>query len=215
MKLNRRAGLQLGGRREFPVQASEELDVSAAASGEAELPQFRGGTVVVVDRLIGGVGVGLPGAVAADLGRDVAKKSGQLRFVVGAHAFACGAPLGFGDHDPDGTGFHRADARPGLTSRYRAMAVISSRHAARLLFQRLSKPSADSALSADGRVAETQQDRTASSVHEAVTSARSITSCAKEGQHGKDAAIVFGCVSQPELVEDPADVGFDGLFAEK
>ena len=31
-------------------EAGDELDVSAAASGEAELPQFGGGTVVVVDR---------------------------------------------------------------------------------------------------------------------------------------------------------------------
>src|SRR5580700_2042352 len=69
-------------------EAGDELDVSAAASGEAELPQFCGGTVVAVD-----------------LCPDVAKKSVQLRFVVGAHAFARGAPLGFGGHDPDGTVF--------------------------------------------------------------------------------------------------------------
>jgi hypothetical protein len=79
--------------------------VSAAASGEAELPEFCGGTVVVVDRLIRGIGVDLAGAVAVDLCLDVAKKSGQLRFVVGAHAFARGAPLGLGGHDPDGTVF--------------------------------------------------------------------------------------------------------------
>jgi hypothetical protein len=29
---------------------------------------------------------------------DVAEKYGQLRFVVGAHAFARGTPLGFGAH---------------------------------------------------------------------------------------------------------------------
>jgi hypothetical protein len=86
-------------------EAGDELDVSAAASGEAELPQFCGGTVVVVDRLIRGIGVDLAGAVAVDLCRDAAEKSGQLRFVVGAHAFARGAPLGFGGHDPDGTVF--------------------------------------------------------------------------------------------------------------
>jgi hypothetical protein len=86
-------------------EAGDELGVSAAASGEAELSQFCGGTVVVVDRLIRGIGVDLAGAVAVDLCPDVAKKSGQLRFVVGAHAFARGAPLGFGGHDPDGTVF--------------------------------------------------------------------------------------------------------------
>lgn len=88
--------------------------------------------------------VDLAGAVAVDLCPDVAEKSGQLRFVVGAHAFAGGTTLGFGGHDPDGTVFQRADPRPGLTSRYRAMAVISNRHVAQLLFRRLSKPSADS-----------------------------------------------------------------------
>ena len=65
-------------------EAGDELDVSAAASGEAELPQFCGGTVVVVDRLIRGIGVDLSGAVAVDLCPDVAEKSGQLRFVVDA-----------------------------------------------------------------------------------------------------------------------------------
>jgi hypothetical protein len=65
--------------------------------------------------------------------------------VVGAHAFARGAPLGFGGHDPDGTVFQPGRPSPGLSSGYRARAVISSRHAGRLLFQRLSKPSADSA----------------------------------------------------------------------
>jgi hypothetical protein len=61
--------------------------------------------VVVVDGLIRGMGVDLAGAVAVDLCPDVAEKSGQLRFVVGAHAFARGAPLGFGGHDRDGTVF--------------------------------------------------------------------------------------------------------------
>src|SRR5207244_9090384 len=71
----------------------------------AELPEFCGGTVVVVDRLIRGIGVDLAGAIAVDLCPDVAEESGQLRLVVGAHAFARGAPLGFGGHDRDGTVF--------------------------------------------------------------------------------------------------------------
>ena len=104
-------GFRVGGRA--VEEAGDELDVSAAAPGEAELPQFHGGTVVAVDRLIRSIGVDLAGAVAVDLCPDVAKKSGQLRFVVGAHAFARGAPLGFGGHDPDGTVFQpgRASAR--------------------------------------------------------------------------------------------------------
>ena len=73
-------------------EADDEFDVSAAASGEAELPQFCGGTVVVMDCLIRGIGIDdLAGAVAVDLCPDVAEKSGQLRFVVGAHAFTRGA----------------------------------------------------------------------------------------------------------------------------
>jgi hypothetical protein len=47
-------------------EADDELGVSAAASGEAELPELCGGMVVVVDRLIRGVGVDLAGAVAVD-----------------------------------------------------------------------------------------------------------------------------------------------------
>ena len=56
-------------------EVGDELGVSAAASGEAELPQFCGGTVAVVDRLIRGIGVDLAGAVAVDLCPDVAEKS--------------------------------------------------------------------------------------------------------------------------------------------
>src|SRR5579859_3607243 len=63
----------------------------------------RRGTVVVVDRFIRGIGVDLAGAVAVDLCPDVAEQSGQLRFVVVAHAFARGAPLSLGGHDRDGT----------------------------------------------------------------------------------------------------------------
>ena len=62
--------------------------------------------MVVVDRLIRGIGVDLAGAVAVDLCPEVAEKFGQLRLVVGAHAFARGAPFGFGGHDRDGTVFN-------------------------------------------------------------------------------------------------------------
>jgi hypothetical protein len=53
--------------RDAVEEAGDELGVSAAAPGEAELPEFCGGTVVVVDRLIRGIGVDLAGAVAVDL----------------------------------------------------------------------------------------------------------------------------------------------------
>ncbi len=85
-------GFRVGGHA--VEEADGELDGSADASGEAELPQFRGGTVVMVDCLIRGIGVDLAGALAVDPCADAAEKSGQLRFVVGAHAFARGAPLG-------------------------------------------------------------------------------------------------------------------------
>ena len=114
-------------------QAGDELDVSAATSGEAELPQLCGGTMVVVDRLIRGIGVDLAGTVAVDLCPDVAKKSGQLRFVVGAHAFGAARRSALVAMTRTVPCFNRVGPRPGLTSGYRAMAVISSRHAARLL----------------------------------------------------------------------------------
>jgi hypothetical protein len=60
-------------RRQYAVQeVGDDLVVSTAASGEAELPEFCGGTVIVVDRLILRIGVDLPGAVAVDLCFDVA-----------------------------------------------------------------------------------------------------------------------------------------------
>ena len=80
-------------------EAGDELGVRAAAAGEAELPQFCGGPVVVVDRLIHGIGVDFTGAVAVDRCPDVAEQSGELRLVVGANPFMHGAPFGFRGHD--------------------------------------------------------------------------------------------------------------------
>ena len=88
---------RVGGR---PVEeTSDELGVGAAAAGEAELPEFCGGPVVVVDRLIHGVGVDLAGAVVVDRCPDVAEQFGQLRLVVGADPFLSGTPFGFRGHD--------------------------------------------------------------------------------------------------------------------
>jgi hypothetical protein len=61
--------------------------------------QCRGGPVVVVDRLIHGIGVDLAAAVAAGRCPDVAEQPGQLRLVVGADPFMSGAPFGFGARD--------------------------------------------------------------------------------------------------------------------
>src|SRR6516165_3120762 len=55
------------------------------------------------NRLVHGVGVDLAAAVAVEGCPDVAEQPGQLRLMVGAHAFAGGAPFGFGAHDRDGT----------------------------------------------------------------------------------------------------------------
>jgi cytochrome P450 len=77
--------------------------MAAPAASEAELPESCGGAVVVVDRLIYGIGIDLAGAVAVDRCRDVAEQFGQLRLVVGAHAFARGVSFGLGAHDQDGT----------------------------------------------------------------------------------------------------------------
>jgi hypothetical protein len=97
-------------------EAGDELGVGAAAAGEAELPQFCGGPVVVVDRLIHGIGVDLPGAVAVGRCPDVAEQSGELRLVVGADPFLRGAPFGFGAHDATLPCSSQAGRGPGLTS---------------------------------------------------------------------------------------------------
>jgi len=75
--------------------------------------------VIVVDRLIYGIGVDLAGAVAVERSRDVAEQLGQLRLVVGAHTFPCGAPFGLGAHDRDGTVFEPDRLRARVTNRHR------------------------------------------------------------------------------------------------
>jgi hypothetical protein len=64
--------------------------------------------------------------------------------VVGAHAFARGAPLGFGGHDRDGTVFQpgRPSARAHQRISRDGCDQQSSRYAT--LFQRVRKPSAES-----------------------------------------------------------------------
>jgi hypothetical protein len=69
------------------------------------------GAVIVVDRLVHGVGIDFVGAVAVDGCPDVADQLGQLRLMVGAHAFARGAPSGFGAHGRDATVFGPGRAR--------------------------------------------------------------------------------------------------------
>jgi hypothetical protein len=44
------------------------------AASKTELPEFPGGTVMVVDRLIRGTGADLVGAVTVDRSRDVAEQ---------------------------------------------------------------------------------------------------------------------------------------------
>ena len=98
-------------------EAGDELGVGAPAAGEAELPQFCGGTVVVVDRLIHRIGVDLASAVAVYHCPDVAEQSGELRLVVGAYPFLRGAPFGFRGHDATVPRCSQTGRGPGLTSR--------------------------------------------------------------------------------------------------
>jgi hypothetical protein len=70
-------------------------EVARSASGEAELPEFPGVAVVLVDRLIYGAGVDLAGPVAVDRLCGVAEKPGRVRLWLGADRFASGAPFGF------------------------------------------------------------------------------------------------------------------------
>jgi hypothetical protein len=55
----------------------------------------------------------------------VPEEVGQLRLVVGVHAFACGAPFGFGGHDRDGTVFQSGRPRPGSLAGTRAAAQVN------------------------------------------------------------------------------------------
>jgi hypothetical protein len=76
-----------------PVEeAGGELGVGAPSAGEAELSEFCGGLVVVVDRLIHGIGVDRAAAVTVNRCPDVAEQFGQLRLVVGADPFTRSAP---------------------------------------------------------------------------------------------------------------------------
>jgi hypothetical protein len=99
--------------------AGDELGVAAPAAAEAELLQFPGGAVVVVDRLIYAAGVDLADPVAVDRRCDVAEQSGQLRLVVGADSFAGDVPFGPGAHD---WGRYRLPADPARVAADRASA---------------------------------------------------------------------------------------------
>jgi hypothetical protein len=55
--------------------------------------------VAVVDRLVQGAGVDLASPVTIGRRHDVRKQFGQLRLVVGAHAFAGGLSFALGAHD--------------------------------------------------------------------------------------------------------------------
>jgi hypothetical protein len=108
-------GFRVGGH---PVEeVGDELGVGAPAAGEAELPEVRGGTVVVVDGLIHGIGVDLAAPVAVDRCPDVAEQLGQLRLVVGADPFTRGAAFGFRGHDGTVPCSRQTGRGPGLTSR--------------------------------------------------------------------------------------------------
>ena len=77
--------------------------------------------MIVVDRLVNGIGVDLADAVAVDSCPDVAEQPGQLQLMVGAHAFARDAPFGFRAHDQDGTVLE-----PGRTQTWGSPAVTDA-----------------------------------------------------------------------------------------
>jgi hypothetical protein len=79
-------GLIVGGL--FVDEVGDELELGAAAGGLAEFPQLSCGAVVVVDRLIDGVGVELAGAVTVEHVRDVCDERAEAGLVVRRHAFA-------------------------------------------------------------------------------------------------------------------------------
>src|SRR5215471_2407854 len=116
-------------------EIGDELGVGAAVASEAELPEFCGGPVVVVDRLIHGIGVDLAGAVAVDRCPDVAEQFGQLRLVVAADPFPRGAPFSIRGHD--GTVPCLAGAAAG---RARQPSLIQARRATSCPYRRLGAP---------------------------------------------------------------------------
>jgi len=89
-------GFAVGGH---PIEeVGDDLDVCSTAIGPAELPQLAGGLVIVVDRLVDGVGVDLAGAVTVDRSRNVLDELGQLRLVIGGYAFARCPAFGLRPH---------------------------------------------------------------------------------------------------------------------
>jgi hypothetical protein len=89
-------------------RAGEERGVRLPAAGETELAGVPGGAVMVVGRLVYGVGVDRAGAVAVGRSRGVAGQRGRLGVVAGARTFSCGVPFGLGAM----IGRYRIRARP-------------------------------------------------------------------------------------------------------
>ena len=90
-------GFAVGGH--LIEEAGDELGVCSAATGPAELPELARSPVIVVDRLVDGVGVDLAGAVAVERDRNVFDELGQLRLVVGGYAFTRGPAFSLRPHN--------------------------------------------------------------------------------------------------------------------
>jgi hypothetical protein len=86
-------GLIVGGH--LIDEVSDDLDVRSPAAGPTELPEFAGSSLIVVERLVNGVGVELADAVALERGRNVFDEFGESRLVIGGYAFARGLSLPF------------------------------------------------------------------------------------------------------------------------
>jgi hypothetical protein len=118
--------------------------VAAPALGETELPEFCGGAVVVVNRLIHGKGVELAGAVAVDRRGDMGEQLGELCLVVGADPFARGVPFGPGTDGREGTAFQPEGQGP------RALAAVTA--AAAQIIRLLPTGGSASATAVSGRI---------------------------------------------------------------
>jgi hypothetical protein len=69
-----------------------------STTGPAEFPQLTGCPMIVVDRLVNGVGVDLAGTVTVDRDRDVFDEFTQPRLVIAVHGFPGGPALGLRSH---------------------------------------------------------------------------------------------------------------------
>jgi hypothetical protein len=77
----------------------DNLNICPDAARPAELPQLLGGPVVLMNRLVYGVGVDLTSAIPIQLFGDMLDEIGQSRLVVGSYEGARSLSLCLAAHD--------------------------------------------------------------------------------------------------------------------